>query len=284
MQIERVCIVGLGLMGGSLALALRPSLTHLSIVDANPQPLAAAQELADLATADFAAGARDADLIILATPVRVILRQLAQLPAICPDGCLVMDLGSTKAKICRTMEQLPPAFQAIGGHPMCGKETAGIAHADPNLYRGETFVLCGNGRTTPRVEAVAREIIELIGAKPLNLSPQTHDEMVAATSHLPYLVSAALMQTTAAQGSDQLWRVSASGFRDTTRLAGSDPQMLLDILLTNRTAVADQIDKLQGQIITLKQLLLWGDETKIADWLVKTKRQREIYENVKRKT
>jgi len=281
MQIERLCIVGLGLMGGSLALALRPFISHLAIVDTSPQTLAEAQKFADLATADFAEGVRDADLVILATPVRVILNLLTQLPTIWPDGCLVMDLGSTKTEICQTMEQLPSTFQAIGGHPMCGKETAGFDHAEPGLFVGETFVLCENGRTTPHIEAIAHQIIEAIGAKPLNLSPQIHDNMVAAVSHLPYLVSAALMQTAAAQADNQLWQVSASGFRDTTRLAGSDPQMLLDILVTNRTAVTDQIDKLQGQIIKLKQLLLWGDETEIADWLAETRRHHTTYRKVK---
>jgi prephenate dehydrogenase len=209
--------------------------------------------------------------------VRTILRLLAQLPAARPDGCLVMDLGSTKAEICRAMEALPPSFQAIGGHPMCGRETAGFGAAAADLYRGQTFVLCENGRTTPQITAVAQEIIKTIGAKPLLLPPQTHDKMVAATSHLPYLVSAALMQTAAAQNDEQLWQVSASGFRDTTRLAGSDPQMLLDILLTNRMEVLEQVDKLQGQIITIKKLLIQGDETALADWLAETRRQYELY-------
>lgn len=277
MQVERVCIVGLGLMGGSLALALRPFLTHLNIVDTKQETRAAAQDFADVVTADLAEGVKDAELVILATPVRTILRLLAQLPAARPDGCLLLDLGSTKAEICRAMEGLPESFQAIGGHPMCGKETAGFASASADLYRGQTFVLCENGRTTSQIAAIAHEIIETIGAKPLLLPPQTHDNMVAAISHLPYLVSAALMQTAAAQNNEQLWPVSASGFRDTTRLAGSDPQMLLDILLTNRMEVLEQVDKLQGQIITIKKLLIQGDEVALTDWLAKTWQQHHLY-------
>ncbi len=282
MQVERVCIVGLGLMGGSLALALRPFLTHLTIVDTSPETRAAAQELADFVTGDLVEGVRDAELIVLATPVRTILRLLTQLPAIRPDGCLVMDLGSTKAEISRAMEALPPTFQAIGGHPMCGKETAGFSGASADLYRGQTFVLCENGRTTPPITAIAQEIIATIGANPLLLPPQTHDNMVATTSHLPYLVSAALMQTAAAHGNEQLWQVSASGFRDTTRLAGSDPQMLLDILLTNGTAVLTQIEAYQNQLNEIKHLLLTGSKQELADWLHKTNRQHEIYKNLKR--
>lgn len=264
-------------MGGSLALALRPFLSHLTTVDTNPKTRAAAHDFADLVTDDLAEGVKEAELVILATPVRTILHLLAQLPAARPDGCLLLDLGSTKAEICRAMEALPSSFQGIGGHPMCGKETAGFGAASADLYREQTFVLCENGRTTPKIAAIAQEIIEAIGAKPLLLPPQTHDNMVAATSHLPYLVSAALMQTAAAQDNEQLWQVSASGFRDTTRLAGSDPQMLLDILLTNRMEVLEQVDKLQGQIITIKKLLIQGDETAFADWLAETWQQHKLY-------
>lgn len=284
MLAKKVCIVGLGLMGGSLALALRPFLSHLTIVDTNPETRAAAQDFADVVTADLAEGVQDAELVILATPVRTILRLLAQLPAARPDGCLLLDLGSTKAEICRAMEALPASFQAIGGHPMCGKETAGFGAASADLYRGQTFVLCENGRTTPKITAVAQEIIETIGAKPLFLPPQTHDKMVAATSHLPYLVSATLMQTAAAQNNEQLWQVSASGFRDTTRLAGSDPQMLLDILLTNGTAVLAQIEQYQRQLNGIKRLLSSSDEKELLDWLTKTNQQHEAYKSVKRKT
>ncbi|MCB9422494.1 MAG: prephenate dehydrogenase [Ardenticatenaceae bacterium] len=277
MQVERVCIVGLGLMGGSLALALRPFLAHLTIIDSNPETRTAAQELADVVTGDLAEGVKEAELVILATPVRTILRLLTQLPTVRPDGCLVMDLGSTKAEIGRVMEALPGSFAAIGGHPMCGKETAGFAAAAADLYRGQTFVLCENGRTTPQLTAIAYEIIETIGANPLLLPSQAHDNMVAATSHLPYLVSAALMQTAAAQNDDQLWQVSASGFRSTTRLAGSDPQMLLDILLTNGTAVLTQIEAYQTQLDEIKRVLTNGDEQELADWLEKVKKSHNKY-------
>lgn len=283
MQVKRVCIVGLGLMGGSLALALRPYFSHLSIVDTNPQALAAAKEFADLTTADLAVGVGSAELVILATPVRTILKLLVELPAIRPDGCLVIDLGSTKAEICQTMEQLPKSFQVIGGHPLCGKETAGFAAATPDLFRDQTFVLCRHGRTTESVEQVVEGIIDKIGARTLYLEPEIHDQLAAATSHLPYLISALLMRTVASQRDERLWQMSASGFRDTARLAGSNPQMMLDILLTNRMEAIDQVDRLQSQLITLKQLLLWGDETAINDWLTEAQRRHAAYRRAKQR-
>lgn len=274
---ERVCIVGLGLMGGSLALALRPFLTHLAVVDTSPEVLAAAQAVTDVATADLAEGVKTADLLILATPVRAILHLLTELPRLKPDGCLVLDVGSTKADISRAMSDLPPSFQAIGGHPMCGKETAGFAAAIPDLYQGQTFVLCRNDRTTTHVEQVALAVIETIGAQPLFLTADMHDELVAAVSHLPYVVSAALMRSVTATYEERAWPVSAAGFRDTTRLAGSDPQMMLDILLTNRAAVLDQLGRYQAQLARLKSLLLAGDEAGLSQWLAEAQQQHTRY-------
>jgi prephenate dehydrogenase len=274
---ERVCIVGLGLMGGSLALALRPYLKHLTVVDTDADTLAAAQELADTATADLAQGVRGADLIVLATPVRTILRLLADLPSLRPQGGMVLDVGSTKTEIGRAMAALPPRFQAIGGHPMCGKEKAGFAAATPDLYQDRTFILCRNGRTDPAIEALARRLIDQVGARPLLLPADTHDALVAATSHLPYLVAAALMRAVSAVDDGRLWSVSASGFHDTARLSASDPQMMLDILLTNRAAVLSQLERYQQELAAVVELLQSGDEETLARWLAQVQRQHADY-------
>jgi prephenate dehydrogenase len=278
---QRVCIVGLGLMGGSLALALRPFLAHLTIVESDAGTLAAARSLADAATEDLAAGVGQAEVVILATPVRTILGQLAELPQARPDGCMVLDLGSTKRQICRAMAALPAGFQAIGGHPMCGKESSGFAAAAPDLYQGQTFVLCRHGRTTPQVEKVAGEIISLIGARPLFLSPEEHDNLVGAVSHLPYVAAAVLMQTVAARQDERAWAVSASGWRDTARLAGSDPRVMLDIMLTNRSILIEHIGQYQAHLAGLKTLLLAGDEAGLADWLAEAQHAYAAYRQKK---
>ncbi|MBK8984979.1 MAG: prephenate dehydrogenase [Chloroflexi bacterium] len=281
----RVTIVGLGLMGGSLALALRlaqrlatePTATHLTVVDANPATRQAAARLADVVTADFAAGVGDADLVILATPVRSIIGLLAELARLRPEGCMVLDLGSTKGDICRAMAALPLGFQAIGGHPMCGKETAGFSAATPDLYRDKTFVLCQNERTTTAVEGLVLELLAIVGARPLFLPPDVHDTIVAGVSHLPYVVAAALMRTAAALRDDRAWAVSASGFRDTSRVAGTDPRMMLDILLTNRTAVLAQLQGYQDELNRVVTLLQTGDEAALTAWLTETQRQYREY-------
>jgi prephenate dehydrogenase len=261
----RVGIVGLGLMGGSLALALRGRVAGLIGVERQPDTRHAARRdgVVDVAV-EALADAPPVDLLVLATPVRVILDTLGQLPATRPGGCAVLDLGSTKRAVLAAMDALSPAFSAIGGHPMCGKETTGLAAASAELYQGQTFILCPAHRTTPAVEAVALGLIRAIGARPLLMDAAEHDALVAAVSHLPAVLSAALMRLAA---DERQWAVSASGFRDVARLAGSDPRMMLDILLTNRDALLDALDGYEIELSSLRRALADGDEAAVADWL-----------------
>lgn len=270
-----MCIVGLGLMGGSMALALKlahrmaiqPFDLHLSLVDQDPQTLSAVQNLGDIVTDSFAEGVRDAELLILATPVRAIVSLLELLPSVHKTGCMVIDLGSSKVAIGEAMAALPSRFSAIGGHPMCGRETPGFRAATPDLYRDRNFVLCANRRTTPRMQMQATVLLDLIGAHPIVLQAKFHDELVASISHLPYVVSGALMRTVAGMDNDIIWSLSASGFRDTSRISGTDPTMMLDILLTNKTAVLAQINRYQTHINDLVTLLKNDDEAGLRHWL-----------------
>ncbi len=266
---KRLCIVGLGLMGGSLAKALKGQTQQLIGVDqhAGTRQMALAGRTFDFVTDNLASGLETADLVILATPVHTILEILAELPHLRPHGCLLMDLGSTKEEICAAMSSLPDTFAAVGGHPMCGKETAGYQAADAELFRGHTFVLSRTSRTNPQIEELSLSLIEHIGAKALFLPADEHDQLVAIASHLPYLLSAALMHRAVDTGDERIWPVSASGFRDTTRLAGSDPRMMLDILLTNKTAVLSQLLHYEEDLQGLIRLLKNGDEAELYGWL-----------------
>lgn len=268
-------------MGGSLAMALRPFIPHLTIVDRDPETRTACVAIADAVTADFADGVRAATLVILAVPARAIVELLHQLPAVRPDGCAVMDIGSTKTDICAAMAALPPQFDSIGGHPMCGKEISGFAAADADLYRGQTFVLCEHAGTTVFLRETAVNLIHHIGATPIHLPPATHDQLVATISHLPYLVSATLMRTAAALGDERAWLVSASGFRDTARIAGSDPQMMLDILLTNKTAVLAQLTQFQERLTAVTAHLQNNDEAALHAWLTHAQSEHRHYKKIK---
>ena len=282
----KVTIVGLGLMGGSLVRGLRPFVKEMWAVDPNQASLDAAVEagVIDGGTADLAAGLSGADVVILAAPVRTILDILGQLPALCPEGCQVLDLGSTKGEVCEAMDGLPDRFQAIGGHPMCGKERSGFEEAEADLYRGRTFVLCRTRRTMAEVEQTALAIVEAVGGKPLFLLPELHDELVALTSHVPYLVSSVLMGLAAetAERQENLWQVSASGFRDTSRLSGSSPTVMSDILLTNRTAVLAELGRYQQALNELITLLEMEKDGELLNWLERSQDGYKGY--LKRKT
>ena len=190
----RVGIVGLGLMGGSLALALRGHVAHLLAVEPQvvARQMALREGVVDAAAEALTAGTPPLDLLVLAAPVRVILDTLGRLPALRPAGCAVIDLGSTKRAVVSAMSALPERFAAVGGHPMCGKETAGLASADAGLYRGQTFVLCRVPRAAPAeaAEALSLELVAAVGARPLWLDAAEHDQLVAAVSHLPAVLAA----------------------------------------------------------------------------------------------
>jgi prephenate dehydrogenase len=264
----RVAIVGLGLMGGSLALALTGHCREIIGVETDSAARAFALQHSFIhRTTDFdPEGALAAsDLLILATPARTILAQLASITnnqLLIPNSqfpITILDLGSTKSEIVAAMQNLPPQFDPLGGHPMCGKETGGIAQADADLFRGKTFVLTPLERTSPKALALAHELINAIGAVPLLLDAETHDAYAAAISHLPYAISVALMRTALATESEALWRMAASGFRDTTRLAASDLTMMTDILLTNRAAVLGSLSRFRAELDSLTAAIESGD-------------------------
>lgn len=285
LQGKTITIVGLGLMGGSLALALRDYPVQLVGVEVDKATRQAArtQGVVDAVTPSLAEGVAGADLVILATPVQTTLVLLGRLPQVRAEGYTVLDLGSTKEEICAALSRLPAGIAAVGGHPMCGKETAGLAAAEKTLYQGATFVLCRTVRTTTVAEALVLALVKAVGALPLFLDPAGHDALVALVSHLPYFVAAALMAEAAAAEDDHAWAVSASGFRDTARLAGSDPRMMRDIVLTNRPAILGRLRAYQGRLAQLVALLEEGSATELEEWLAARQREHELYRKEKQK-
>jgi len=257
----RVVIVGLGLMGGSLARALRErgACREVLAVTRREETVREAMRRGFIhwGTCDLAEGVGQTDLIVLATPVRTILELIPQVGTLAPAGCVLMDVGSTKARIVEAMEALPSHLQAIGGHPMCGKEASGIEAAEADLYQGATFVLTPLQRTSPEALTLAQELVEAVGARSLVMNAERHDRLVAAVSHLPYLLSVGLVDTAeeVAAEDDLVWELAASGFRDTSRLAASDVTMMLDILLTNSQAVGEMLSRFVRQLDTIAHLL-----------------------------
>jgi prephenate dehydrogenase len=261
----RVAIIGLGLMGGSLALALRDKCAEIIGVDTNAKALEFAQTHGIIDRAAELDAVLDCHLLVLATPVRTILSQLAYLSSLTPSEVrtaplALLDLGSTKAEIISAMEKLPAGFDPIGGHPMCGKERSGITQAEAGLFQGKTFVLTPLARTLPAALALAHEMVTSIGAVPWLLSAERHDALAAVISHLPYVAAVALMRTAQSFDDEQVWALAASGFRDTSRLAVSDLTLSVDILITNRRAIVRALERYRAEMDSLLQLIEAGDD------------------------
>lgn len=263
-----VLIAGLGLMGGSLGLALQGKAAH--IVGAARRRETLRQALAMGAIEEgyesLAAGVSAADIVVLATPVGIVLQQIAELgelarAGVAQVGCVVLDLGSTKELVCQAMLALPDSLEPLGCHPMCGKETSGIEVAEARLYQGAPFAITPLARTRPQTVALARELAESVGARPIELDPARHDHLVAAISHLPYVLSIALFAAVdeVACDDEMVWQLAAGGFRSATRLAGSDVTMMLDILLSNQSNVLALIDGLRRRLDGLADMLRAGD-------------------------
>jgi prephenate dehydrogenase len=275
---SRITIVGLGLMGGSLAGALKGRCRAVVGVDARPETLAMAKarELVD-ETMDLRNAVSSADIVVLATPVRVIMDLIPQISPWMAPGALLMDLGSTKGQILQVMAETPEYIEVLGGHPMCGKELSGIEAADPALFRERTFILSPLSRTSEEALALGRELVLAIGALPLLIEGERQDYLVGTLSHLPYLLACSLVSTAdATTSADPLaWQIVAGGYRDTSRVAGSDVEMWVDILTTNREHVVAAAEACQVQLARLVEMIESDDKAALGQALAHIRQARK---------
>jgi len=268
-----VAILGLGLMGGSLALALRGRCRRLLGSDPDPatRELAINERAVDQVSANPADLLPQADLVVLAAPVRAILRLLADLPAMHPGRAVVIDLGSTKRQVVAAMQALPARFDPLGGHPMCGREKGGLSSADPTLFQNRTFAFAALERTSQAACHLAEELARAVEAQALWLDSETHDRWTAASSHLPYLVSNALASATP----DEVAPMIGTGFLSATRLAVSPGEMMADVLLTNRDYLLAALARFRTQLDRLEACLAADDDAALRALLRSGALQRE---------
>ena len=250
---SKVAIIGLGLMGGSLALGLRGKCAALYGIDPH-QPtleLAISQHIVDYADSDPAKLPPEVDLVILAAPVPSIIALIYQLPFTISHPCIVMDLGSTKKQIVDAMSCLPERFDPVGGHPICGKEKLSLANAERTLYYAAPFLLTPLERTSPRALSAARQIIDALGAKESILDATEHDRILASTSHLPFLLASALALATPTD----VVAFVGTGFKSTSRVAGTPSSMMLGVLQSNRENVLNALHGLQQRLSEVESAL-----------------------------
>jgi prephenate dehydrogenase len=270
---SKIAIIGLGLMGGSLALGLRGKCAALYGCDPHlpTLELALSQHIVDYADSDPAKLIPEVDLVILSAPVPAILALLEKLPSYTSNPCIVMDLGSTKKLIVDSMSRLPERFDPIGGHPICGKEKLSLANAERTLYYAAPFLLTPLERTSPRALSAANQIIEAVGAKASILEATEHDRTLASTSHLPFLLASALALTTP----DKFASFIGTGFKSTSRVAGTSSSMMLGVLQSNRENVLTALHGLQGQLAEIESALNTEDYSELESILNEAQRKHQ---------
>lgn len=256
---RRAAVVGTGLIGGSVGLALRALDWHVTGTDEDAPTLARALERGAI---DVAGVDPRAELTVIATPVGSVA-QLARQAL--ERGGVVTDVGSVKAPVVAAVEH--PCF--VGGHPMAGSEALGIEGARADLFQGATWALTPSGGTDADAISLVHGVIRSMGAQVAILDPQTHDRLVATVSHVPHLTAAALMGVAAARSTESpaLKRLAAGGFRDMTRIAAGDPRIWLDICNDNRDAICEVLDGLVDSLSGIRSIVAEGRTDELAEML-----------------
>lgn len=281
---QKIVILGLGLIGGSLACALAQRESGCQIVGVGRNEAMLQQALSDGAinsyTLDPQIACQDADVVVLAVPVLSIAEQLQQIAPVLPPHAVITDVASCKQAVVDAVQsvfgEVPARF--VAGHPIAGSEQSGYAAAKPDLFVNRKVILTPQAHTDPSAVALVRGIWELTGAEVLEMSVTHHDEVLAATSHLPHLLAYALVDTLSQQGeSEEIFRYAAGGFRDFTRIASSDPVMWRDIFLTNGPATVAILDKYVDDLQRLRQALVDGDGELLFDTFKRAKLSRDRF-------
>jgi prephenate dehydrogenase len=267
-----IAIIGLGLIGGSIGLALKQAgLQNTRIVGMarTPDTRRQAKKLGAIDDdAAFAADAvRDASLVIVAAPILAVRGIFEEIAPALAEGAVVTDAASVKRPIAdAARELLPPHAHYIGGHPMAGKEQTGVDAADADLFRDKPWVVAPSVDAPESAVNTVVGLTQACGANAIFMDPAEHDSYVAAISHLPLALSSSLFSVVFGSAAwPELAQLASSGFRDTTRLASGSPEMAHDIMLTNRENVVHWLDRMQQALYDLRNVIDRGDSEEIAE-------------------
>jgi prephenate dehydrogenase len=263
----RIAVIGVGLIGGSVAMAARERLgATVSGHDGSPEALetAVARGALDRACATVREAVTDAQAVFVAVPMGVLPELVAQALAAAPADCVVTDVGSTKRLVIGAHED--PRF--VGGHPLAGAETAGVEHARADLFEGATWYLTPSAATSGVLYERLHRLLYGLGARPTAIDAETHDRILATVSHLPHVLANVLVSQAAgtlAAGGERLPATGPS-FRDATRVAGASSAIWTDIYLSNRDALVEEIDRAVSRLAEVREALCQGDAGAIAAW------------------
>jgi prephenate dehydrogenase len=281
---ERITIIGLGLIGGSLGLALKAAkLRDIEIVGYDAETVTAVDarrlRAVDKSEPILQRAVADARVVIIATPIMAIRGVMEEIAGELRENCVVTDTASTKGIVMEwASELLPATVSFVGGHPMAGKETSGIQNAEAKLFAGKPYCVEPSADASEGAVRLITGIVQLIGAQPLFIGAEEHDRYVAAVSHLPLVVSTALF--TLARGSPawpELSSLASSGFRDATRLASTDAELSHDICLSNREGVLHWLDRMMEELRRYRELLQQGQEEELFKTFARAQLDRDTY-------
>ena len=273
---NQVTIIGTGLVGGSLGLALKAAGLTARIVGVGHRQAtldeALARGAADAVTLDASAGVRGSDLVVLATAVGLFEATLRQVAGDLEAGAVVIDVGSTKADVVRTLEPLmPDGCTFVGCHPIAGSEKRGIAYAQAALFQGATCVVTPTDRTPPDVLRRVVDTWEGLGMAVRQVSPAVHDRLLAEVSHLPHVVASVLVQAVGKEAE----LLIGPGWADTTRVASGDAALWRDILMSNSAGIAAAIETFQQVLTDLRSAVSQRDAARIEAFLAEAKQRRD---------
>lgn len=284
MRWKKITLIGVGLLGGSLGMALRRRQLAGSVVGfvrrAASVPQCEGLGAVHLATLDLRRAVDGADLIVFCTPIAQMPSLAAQMLPWLKPGCIVTDVGSVKASVVRDLETLLARAGAhfVGSHPMAGAERTGVAAARADLFVGSVCVLTPTRRSNPAALRKLEQLWKSVGARLLRLTPQAHDKFVSRSSHLPHVVAAHLAHLILRPGHPkEQGMLCANGFRDTTRIASSSPEMWRDIALANRHNLARSLDAFTQSLQVFQRALRRGDAKAIARLFEQARDRRELW-------
>ena len=280
---KRITIIGLGLIGGSLGLAFKAAgLSDVEIVghDLRRDVANTARKMGaiDKAEHNLPRAVERSGMVVIATPVLAVREVMGQIAPDLPEGCVVTDTGSTKERIMEwAAELLPRSVSFVGGHPMAGKEAQGIDNAEAELFRDRAYCLCPAVDAHESAVRAVVGLVRLVGAEPLFLDAEEHDQYAAAVSHLPLLLSTSLFTLLHSSPAwSDLAPMATSGFRDVTRLASGDPRMSHDIFLTNRGAALHWLDRMIEELRHYRELLE-GDSEELLETFARAQIDRDSF-------
>jgi prephenate dehydrogenase len=271
-----VAIIGTGLIGGSIGMALRQRGLADTVVGIGRRQvsLRIARRVGAVSntTIDIDKGVSEAELIVVCTPVGRIVEHVRQAALHCPEGTLITDAGSTKRTIVEALDNsLPRGCRFLGSHPLAGSEKSGPSHAKADLFQGRVAVITPTPNTRTEDYECIEEFWEALGSVVIQMSPEEHDKALALSSHLPHVAAVALAATLP----EKYFRLSGTGMQDTSRLAAGDPELWKQILMQNRDNVLNALEKYGSKLSALHAAIRDGNEEEIERILTAAKKTRD---------